>query len=139
MKGRIRANYLFAIIIGLLPFFAHGNNSRIDSLEIEFTRAKTPIDKVEILRTIFDEVQFTKPTKALEIVVEIDLLLDRARQNVGRMKIETLNLFGIAYMNLSQNDSALYYFQNTLEEAKRQNDSIFISKSYNNIGVINYY
>lgn len=139
MKLRSGHKYLLASILWLLSTFSFSQIDKIDSLETEFTRATTPLKKVEILKSLYEIVQFSNPEKSLTIVQEINLILKRSGKYSGKPKLDAMNLLGVTYMNLNQNDSALFYYQQTLEEAKKQKDSLFISKSYNNIGVANYY
>jgi len=139
MKVRNRFNYLLASILWLFSAFSFSQNDKTDSLEIAFTRATSPLQKVEILKNLYHIVQITNPEKGLSILQEIEFILKRSNKFYGKAKLENLNLLGVTYMNLSQYDSALFYYQKTLEEAKAQKDSVYISKSYNNIGAVNYY
>jgi len=139
MKARIGFNYLLASILWLFSAFSFAQIDKIDSLETAFARATSPLEKVEILKSSFEIVQTTNPERGLTILQEIELILKRSNKFYGKAKLENWNLYGVTYMNLSQYDSALFYYQKSLEEAKTQKDSVYISKSYNNIGAVNYY
>jgi serine phosphatase RsbU (regulator of sigma subunit) len=137
MKKLFRLIYLIAM--GLLPSFLIAQNQRTDSLEKVFLHTNQPLEKAFVLEQIFDEVQYSDPEKALRIAKEINAIRSLAGKNTGQTRLESLNLLGVAFMNLYQHDSALFYFQQMSDLAIALQDSVYLSKSYNNIGVLNGY
>jgi serine phosphatase RsbU (regulator of sigma subunit) len=128
---------LFTTILSCLVVFGFGQTAAIDSLEKEFLTVSTKSEKSAILEALFSEFQFNDSEKALEVALEFKDLNWPADEQYSRNALQALNLVGIAYMDLNQNDSALFYFQRLLEIATKNHDSLFISKSYNNIGALN--
>lgn len=139
MKGIIKIKYLLISTVVFLSFIVQGQNLNMDSLEQEFTFANSPLQKIEILKELFFEVQFSNPDKAFQIAKETRAISLLTGDKPGELKLESLNLLGIAFMNMSQNDSALFYFQKMQETAALVNDSAFLSKAFNNLGAVNYY
>jgi serine phosphatase RsbU (regulator of sigma subunit) len=139
MKKLFQANYLITMVFVLLPFFLNAQGDRADSLEKALLRTNQPLEKADILAQLFDEVQYSDPEKALRIAREINSIRSFVGKNKGATRLESLNLIGLAFMTLNQNDSALFYFQQVTDLSMAYNDSVYLSKSYNNIGVLNGY
>ncbi len=137
MKVRIWLKFLIVSLMTFLSFFVYGQSAALDSLEKKLTSSNSPLEKAFVLKAIFFEFQYTDPKKAFAVAVELQDLIKATGQNKGQIKLESTNILGLAFLNLNQSDSALFYFQQTLEQSKIQGDSVFISKSYNNIGVAN--
>lgn len=116
--------------------FSLSQTEVIDSLQRKFLVAKNDEEKIDLLSTIFDELQNDYPEKALEIAIELkERVITKYNRNSAEY-IHALNLLGIGYMNLSQGDSSLSYFQQMLEISYELKDSANISKSFNNIGAL---
>jgi tetratricopeptide (TPR) repeat protein len=58
-------------------------------------------------------------------------------EEYSRDALQSLNLVGIAYMDLNQNDSALFYFSDYLKLQRKIMTRLFMSKANNNIGALN--
>lgn len=128
---------LFTTILACLVASVFGQTALIDSLEKEFLTVITKEEKSEILEALFSELQFKDSEKALEVALEYKSLNPLQNKLQSRNALQSLNLVGIAYMDLNQNDSALFYFQKLLQLATDAHDSLFISKANNNIGALN--
>jgi len=137
MSCRRMIKSLLTTVLVCLVLSVFGQTARIDSLEKEFLTVRTKEEKSEILEALFSELQYKDSEKALAVAFEYKSLNPLQKKEQSRNALQSLNLVGIAYMDLNQNDSALFYFQKLLEIATDRRDSLFISKANNNIGALN--
>ncbi|MBI3136720.1 MAG: SpoIIE family protein phosphatase [Bacteroidetes bacterium] len=112
-------------------------NQRIDSLEHRLAAATNPVEQSLLLIQLFDELEANDPQKALLIAKQNRKLVYSTSNFSIRNKMDAENHLGIAFMNLNQSDSALFYFQRVLNSAFDLKDSAYISKAYNNMGALN--
>jgi serine phosphatase RsbU (regulator of sigma subunit) len=125
----------------LLLILSQGSKTQIsivDSLEHELLFVKNAKEKSIVLEALFDALQENDATAALKVALEYRAInpLNETTEAYNRMQAQ--NLCGIAYMNLSQNDSSLFYFQKLLSLAEEEKDSVFISKAYNNLAALHF-
>ncbi len=137
MTHRIMFKLLSTSILAVFLMSGYGQTAIIDSLEREFLSVSSKAEKSEILEALFNEFQLNDTEKALELALEYKGLNWSNSDQHSRNALQSLNLVGIAYMDLNQNDSALFYFQKLLQIATDSHDSLFISKANNNIGALN--
>ena len=128
--------YYLTPLMVVLTLICNGQTAKLDSLEKAFLTTSTPVEKGEILKKIYTEVQHVDLDKALVIAIEIRNLSVQANQENTRLGLDALNLLGNAYLNMNQSDSAFYYFKEVIRGATKQSDSLFLSKGNNNIGIV---
>jgi serine phosphatase RsbU (regulator of sigma subunit)/Tfp pilus assembly protein PilF len=137
MTAQIRFKFLFTTILCCCSVFGLAQSGTIDSLEKELLIVTSKERKAEILEALFSELQFNYSDRALDVAIEYRNLYAGDKETANRNYLQSLNLVGIGYMDLNQNDSALFYFQKVLMISTERKDSLFMSKANNNIGALN--
>ncbi|MBL7900249.1 MAG: SpoIIE family protein phosphatase, partial [Crocinitomicaceae bacterium] len=112
-------------------------NSPTDSLENLFYQKKNINDKAEILKEIFDEVEYSDPHKSLIVAKQL-LDLSPATDDKMENRLYALNLIGIAYMNLNMTDSSFAYFNQLNEISTNENRNDYKIKALNNLAALSF-
>ncbi|MCB9223687.1 MAG: SpoIIE family protein phosphatase [Crocinitomicaceae bacterium] len=102
-----------------------------DSLTSAVFNAKTKHEKIMKMGDLALYHNETNPQKALEIVEQACNLAE-----IEHDRMFVINLKGVVFYEIEQYDSALFYFQEVNNIATESGDSLYISKSLNNIAAI---
>ena len=145
--------HIISIVVLFCGFTSHNSNSQnqqlLDSLNIELDNAKHDTVRVFLYLDIAYAFEYSIPdsasfynNKALDLV---DALLEEAtregyddveKNKLLTLKAKLLNLLGNVQKGLGNYLQASENFRLSLDIYQELKDSIGISKSYNNIGVI---
>jgi len=90
-------------------------------------------EKIQLMGTLAFELQYSDTKKAIEIGKQaLDMAILESDQDVNYCT----NILGLLYEAAEQNDSALFYLQRTYDSAFEGQDTVFMSKALNNIGMV---
>ncbi|MBK9190583.1 MAG: tetratricopeptide repeat protein [Crocinitomicaceae bacterium] len=128
---------LITILCLNFGLFADAQNSVTDSLQNLLYQKKDVNEKAEILKVIFDELEYSDPAKSLIAAKQLYEIADLTRDNEEN-KMYSLNIVGIAYMNLNMTDSSFAYYEELLEYAKSKNEKSYLIKAYNNLAALSF-
>ena len=134
----IRYLSLLRLILGLamMPAMSLYSQTRtLDSLENLYLSHANPRERIFFLKQIFEVLENSDPNKALLIA---KTSLNVAEQSSKEDITNCLNLVGIAHYNVNQRDSALSFYQKAMDRATLLNDSLNLSKTYNNLAVLQF-
>lgn len=79
------------------------------------------------------EIKYSDSKRSVEIARQA---LTLAKKDSKEDVLLAYNLMGLMFTAADQNDSALFYLNETLAFAKEAKDTAFMSKAYNNLGVV---
>ena len=107
----------------------------IDSLETILTRTADHHEQILILEEAYDFYEGVDDEKCL-LIAEKALYISEefSKKDLPR----THNLMGYHFLINGKNDSAMVYFQESLDLSLLRNDSLYLSKTYNNLGVLSF-
>lgn len=120
---------LFFLVTCFLAFGLRAEG--IDSLQTALAEA-TDTNRVIILNELAWQLKTNRPLKAKDFALKA--LEEAEKLNYLKGQAYSLNYLGIIQKNKGQLDSAMYYYQESLEIRHKLNDSSLIGGAYLNIG-----
>lgn len=136
MFVRVYILIVLAIGITLLNNKVYGQSSRVDSLEKQLMVTTSSEAQAEILQQIYDEIEVFNYERANKIAHKYYLLATETLPD-SKHELAAILRMGNSFMYLEKNDSALYYYKELIDKASELKDTVFLSKAYNNLGVLN--
>ncbi|MCH2233311.1 MAG: tetratricopeptide repeat protein [Crocinitomicaceae bacterium] len=107
----------------------------IDSLESILTRTSDHHEQILILEEAYDFYEGVDSEKALFIAEKsVNIAQEFSQKDLPK----SYNLLGYHYINNGESDSAMFYFQEALDYCLLRNDSVYLAKTYNNLGVLEF-
>ncbi|HMG94459.1 MAG TPA: tetratricopeptide repeat protein [Chryseolinea sp.] len=114
-----------------------GQSSTIDSLQYELQRVSEDKDRIAITLQLADQLATHNPFLALEYTTESLKLAARLKSDslLTQANIHQAN----AYLHLGNYARAMQFYQAAIQGAQKLSDSISLSASQGNVGIIHYY
>ncbi|MBK7131035.1 MAG: SpoIIE family protein phosphatase [Crocinitomicaceae bacterium] len=136
MFARVYIVIVLALSTFMLNHEAYAQSSKVDSLEKQLMVTTGSEAQADLLQQIYDEVEVFNYERANKIAHKYYLLATETLPN-SKHELEAILRMGNSFMYLEKNDSALYYYKELINKSSELKDTVFLSKAYNNLGVLN--
>lgn len=128
-------NPLFLLMIFAFCSTGYAQSEKeVDSLNSLFEKQKSISGKVSVLADIFDFYLYKNTKKSKQYAERVLSLSTKENYETGIITGNFLN--GNYYLTTKENDSAIYYYEKTLSNAKKYNSNLMVASAMANISVI---